>query len=237
MLISSFTCTCIRRYFRIEEEAPDDDEGRQRDRPREVCGVLESDRARPATMATRIHYTLASGDGAISAITAAAEHGSFSGRSHRTRHAPHGASPVEALTGRLVLKTSFGAGFEPATNDLSGRGSTQLSYPVVGRMGIEPMTYDLAVVALPLSYLPAADSISYAHGIRHGRAGRTGREQTRTAAKRRSPNPIGAAAPIRVAVTCRRNQKLLCERGKENAPGGKPSGAFALHGRSDEPTF
>jgi hypothetical protein len=175
----------MRRCFRIEEETPDDDEGRQRDRPRDVCGVLEPGRARQATTATRICHTPTLGDGVTSAITAAVEHDLSSGRSLRTHHAPHGASPGGPY-GPLVLKTSFGAGFEPATNDLSGRGSTQLSYPVVERMGIEPMTYDLAVVALPLSYLPAADSISYARGIRHGRAGRTGR----------ATNPYRCETPI-----------------------------------------
>ena len=118
---------------------------------------------------------------------------------------------------------------------------------MVGRTGIEPATCGLRRCSALLSYRPLAQQRSAAFGIRmrQGRAHRTGM-RTRTAENRSSLLRIGVLrkTPMGVVMVSPPSpngaelawKSILCERRKQNAPGGETEGVRgASAGRGGRP--
>ena len=139
---------------------------------------------------------------------------------------PHGVSPHESPCGPVPR-----AGFEPASDDLSGRCSTRLSYQWRKQTGLEPATFGQSrrsTAELPFRWWGLT---SCARGIHLGKAGCTGRVEllpspSRCETSYLNPSLAPLSAPIHVAVV-RRISKLL----SANAENKKPREA-GLPGRS-----
>lgn len=176
-------------------------------------------------------------DGA-SAFTIAVETYLPDRRSDLAHEFPHGTSPVVGLSSRYCT------GSQPVLGRDSNPLQTKYKFvalpnelPSGGKGGSR--THDLRFrkpMLFPLSYLPAirVDVVRSWHTHRQGRAHRTGRIAPEPAPLRRVVFQllIGAClqAPIRFGVI--RRISIFSNAGKENAPGGKPPGAFVIHGRS-----